>query len=68
MEKELRTGTVKFFKADSGYGFIIDDTDGKDYFVHFKNCLDRIEGGYKVAYFLINSKKGVMADSVKIIR
>lgn len=64
---ERKTGIVKFFKADKGYGFIICNEDKKDYFVHFRHCIDRIEGGYNVSFFLVESKKGVMAADVKII-
>ncbi len=40
MPTEDVTGTVKWYKPEKGFGFIIPDGGGKDIFVH-KACLDR---------------------------
>ncbi|MBQ1897325.1 MAG: cold-shock protein, partial [Lachnospiraceae bacterium] len=31
----MNKGTVKWFNAQKGYGFITDEASGKDVFVHF---------------------------------
>lgn len=62
----MNTGTVKFFNEEKGYGFIKDDNDGKDYFVHAKGLIDKVKQNDKVTYVLKEGKKGLNAVSVKL--
>jgi len=60
------TGTVKFFIEDKGYGFITDDNDNKDYFVHVKGLIDKIAENDKVSFNLVEGRKGMNAVDVKL--
>lgn len=55
------TGTVKFFNADKGYGFIEPDTGGQDAFVHISAVeragLRELREGQVVSYELIADRK-----------
>jgi len=50
----MNTGTVKWFDAQKGFGFITNDSDGKDLFVHFSaimtNGFKSLEDGQKVTF------------------
>lgn len=61
------TGTVKWFNADKGYGFISTE-QGKDVFVHFSaiqtDGYKTLEEGSKVEFDIVNSARGETAANV----
>ncbi|MEL6197414.1 MAG: cold-shock protein [Pseudomonadota bacterium] len=58
----MATGTVKWFNATKGFGFIQPDDGGKDVFVHISAVeragLDRLDDGEKVSYDLESGRDG----------
>ena len=60
-------GTVKWFNAKKGFGFISDE-DGKDVFVHFSalqmDGFKVLEEGDKVEFEVVNGEKGPQAANV----
>ncbi len=66
----MATGTVKFFNAQKGYGFISRD-DGEDVFVHFSNIegsgYRSLDEGQKVEFEVGQGKKGDEALKVKAV-
>lgn len=55
----MATGTVKFFNADKGFGFITPDDGGTDVFVHVSAVLSSgtLREGQKVSYDLGQDRK-----------
>ena len=62
----MKTGKVKFFNDSKGFGFIIDDETGKDYFVHVSGLIDEIRDEDAVTFDLQEGKKGLNAVEVKL--
>ncbi len=61
------TGTVKFFNEEKGYGFIKDDNEGKDYFVHANGLVDDINQDDRVTYNIEEGRKGPNAVDVTLV-
>ena len=63
----MSKGTVKFFNASKGYGFITEEGAEKDHFVHISGLIDDIREGDQVEFDLQEGKKGLNAVNVKVI-
>lgn len=61
-ERQMPTGTVKWFNATKGYGFIQPDDGGKDVFVHISAVeragLTGLNDGQKVSYEVEADRQG----------
>lgn len=63
-------GTVKWFNAEKGFGFITTE-EGNDIFVHFsqinKDGFKTLEEGERVTFEVANGQKGPQAENVTTI-
>jgi len=66
----VTTGTVKFFNAQKGFGFISRE-DGDDVFVHFSNIAGSgyrsLEEGQRVEFDVAPGRKGEEAQNVRVV-
>ena len=66
----MNTGVVKWFNSSKGYGFITNDENGQEVFVHFSGIVadgfKTLEEGQKVTFDLEQGQKGLQAVNVVV--
>jgi CspA family cold shock protein len=64
-------GTVKWFNAEKGFGFIAVDGGGADVFVHFSAIVAdgyrSLEEGQHVEFEVVQGQKGPQAEQVRAV-
>lgn len=67
----MMNGTVKWFNADKGFGFITGE-DGKDVFAHFSQInsdgFRTLEEGQSVNFTVAQGPKGPQAENITVVR
>lgn len=67
----MATGTVKWFNAAKGFGFITPDDGGKDAFVHVseveKAGIATLSEGQRVNYEVLNEPRGPKAVNLSLV-
>lgn len=67
----MATGTVKWFNAQKGFGFIVPDDGGKDVFVHVSAVqragLQTLNDGQKVSFEVVMQKGKNAADNLRLL-
>ena len=67
----MAEGTVKWFNADKGYGFISPDDSSADVFVHYSALpsggFRTLEENQKVEFEVTQGPKGPQAENVRLI-
>ena len=64
----MNKGTVKWFNSQKGFGFITNEANGEDVFVHFSGIANdgfkSLEDGQNVTFELTKGAKGLQAVNV----
>ena len=68
-DRHMAQGTVKWFNAEKGFGFIAVDGGGADVFVHYSAIQSdgyrSLDEGQRVEFEITQGQKGPQADAVR---
>jgi CspA family cold shock protein len=67
-KRERQKGSVKWYNASKGFGFITTDEEGREVFVHFMDIrmdgFKRLEEGQRVIFDITPTERGLQAINV----
>jgi CspA family cold shock protein len=67
-ESIMATGTVKWFNAENGFGFIEQEGGGPDVFAHYSNIAAQgfreLQEGQRVNFDVTQGQKGLQAENI----
>ncbi|ASN38349.1 MULTISPECIES: transcription antiterminator/RNA stability regulator CspE [Micrococcaceae] len=67
----MATGTVKWFNAEKGFGFIAPDDNSDDVFAHYSaiqsNGFRSLEEGQRVEFEVTQGQKGLQATDIRAV-
>ena len=67
----MATGTVKWFNAEKGFGFIAPSDGSPDVFAHFSAITGSgyrsLEEGQNVEFEVVQGQKGLQAENIRTI-
>ena len=63
----MNKGIVKFFNESKGFGFITEEGNNKEHFVHVSGLVDEIRENDEVEFDLQDGRKGLNAVNVRVL-
>lgn len=67
----MAQGSVKWFNAEKGYGFVAQDDGGADVFVHYSAIEAQgyrsLEEGQRIEFEVTQGPKGPQAENVRLV-
>lgn len=69
-EQQKQTGTIKWFKNDKGFGFVINES-GEDVFIHYREIVGdgfkTLATGQQIQFIQLSGEKGLQASQVEVV-